>query len=106
MAHIKLEEIYFLCSHVGMDEECDTSADWCRNPDAIYEGRRCDWCDSKTRFIECNRREFSAEEHDATYDGLHGCWDFTSVGKTRICSYLEIDGHVYCDVRGEGEEQQ
>lgn len=98
MAHVKFEEIYGVCHHENYSlypRECDINADWCCGgcPDD------CELYEPKTRYIEREYKRISAEEHDSTYDYLYGYWDLVAGGKTRVCSYLEIDGHVYCDVR-------
>ena len=98
MAHVKLEELYGVCGccyGFPDSEECDFSAKWCKEGDP----ENCGHWHPRTRFIERNYRDFMAEEHFANFDYLDGYWDFTSGGKTRVCSYLEIDGHVYCDER-------
>lgn len=100
MAHVKLEELYGVCDccyGISCSEECDPDAEWCEDPGGPeYCGGH--W-EPRTRFIERNYRQFEAEEHLANFDCLYGYWDLTAGGKTRICKYLEIDGHVYCDKR-------
>lgn len=100
MAHVTLEELYYVCDccyGFPCTEECDTCAAWCEGGLDPYDG--CKHQETRTRFIGRSYRNFEAEEHDARYDGLFGYWDFTAGERTRICSYLEIDGHVYCDKR-------
>ena len=109
MAHIKAEVLTLVCCNRLIFPLTDR----CNSQDA--NNYRCDvkfgdmWetdincAHSKLvpSFIERTYKSFEAEEHDPTWDHLFGCWDLRLSRTDYICSYLEIDGRVYCDVRGE-----
>lgn len=111
MAHVKAEILSLVCCNGLMypltmpcnyqDRE-NTHCD--RTYGDMWEtGVHCNHSKFSKTFIERDYKRFDAEEHDPTYDNQFGCWDL-SVGKTTyLCSYLEIDGRVYCDIRDEYE---
>ena len=109
MAHVKAEVLDLVCCQglmYPLVNHCDKGQDetnhYCikRVDDFYAVGVYCEHSKLAPTFIERTYKRFEATEHDPTWDHLFGCWDL-DVGKTTyICSYLEIDGHIYCDERG------
>lgn len=109
MAHVKAEVLDVVCCNglmFPLTNDCndqDESNTYCdvKHGDYWDTGIHCKHSKIVSRFIERTYKRFDAAEHDPAYDYLFGCWDLIAGPGEYICSYLEIDGHVYCDVRGE-----
>lgn len=109
MAHIKAETLEVVCCNglvFPLVAPCNSEDDSNYRCDVKFGDLwetdiHCRHSKIVPRFIERDYKRFEAEMHDAAYDYLDGCWDLKAGRGCYVCSYLEIDGHVYCDVRGE-----
>ena len=109
MAHIKAETLSLVCCNVlryPLTVKCDSQDEsniYCNRKfgDWWEVNEHCEHSKYMPQFIERNYKSFEAYEHESSYDYLDGCWDLSVSRAIYVCSYLEIDGHVYCDVRGE-----
>ena len=106
MAQIKAEILSVCCTnglfyplYVPCDSE-DKNHSYCdRKYGNTFEcGIYCEHSAIKQRFIERQYKRFEASEHN-TWDCFTGCYDLSTTNADHVCSYLEIDGRVYCDVR-------
>ena len=109
MAHVKAETIEWVCCNrlrypiVAPCEPQDERHIYCdRKYGDLFEIENyCPHSKLFKRFIERDYKRFSACQHESNYDFLDGCYDLSVSNRVFICSYLEIDGHIYCDVRDE-----
>lgn len=108
MARIKAETLEVVCCNnlrYPLTVECDYQSGrniYCdvKHGDFWETGIHCAHSKVVPSFLERTYRSFEAYEHESNYDYLHGCWFLRTKTRDYICSYLEIDGYVYCDVRG------
>ena len=109
MAHVKAEARKLVCGNAlqygkprALCDYGENARGYCAKEGCdVYEvGEFCEFVKPSSAFIERDFRCVEAEEHDGTYDGCIGYYDLRlRRGIAHVCSYLEIDGRVYCDER-------
>ena len=60
---------------------------------------RCKHCDYENRYLERDYKSVEVEPHYAVYDALFGYYDLKAGSAVYECFFLEVDGHVVCDLR-------
>ena len=109
MSHIKAEVLNLCCTRnlmYPLTVKCDSQDENNRRCDRVFgdmweTNEHCEHSVWKPTFIERDYKRFTAEEHNGTWDYMFGCYDLDVAKTSYLCSYLEIDGRVYCDVRDE-----
>lgn len=110
MAQIKAETLHVCCTNrlvYPLTVLCNSEDKYNMYCDRKFEdsikcGTYCEHSVIKPQFMERQFKKFEAYEHNI-YDLFNECYDLVTSNAEYICSYLEIDGHVYCDLRDELE---